>query len=90
MSRAEVFAALLPRLVRGYALDALALSEASPDAEAARAFLDEALGAPRRAAPTPGIGQGMQLTTERVVGGGLEHAGELVTLCAFPAGEAGR
>jgi hypothetical protein len=85
VSRPEAFAALLPRLAQGYALDALGAAEAAPDRDAAGSFLDEALAAPRVPARTPGIGCGIQVGTPRLIGSGLEHERELIQLAAFPA-----
>lgn len=88
LSRPEVFADLLPRLVQGYALEALdqplegspvALSDRAP----AERFLAAALHAPRRAVPAPGLGEGFAVTTAAVVGGGVTCDRELVHLSAF-------
>jgi len=38
--------------------------------------------------PTPGLGRGLALAGHGVVGGGLEHDGELIQLSAFPAQDA--
>ena len=85
VSRAEVFASLLPRLVRGYALDALRAESAEPSESDAQRFLHAALEAQRRELPTPGMGRGVRLEAPDVIGSGLEYEGELVQLCAFPA-----
>jgi len=86
VSRPDVFAALLPRLARGYALDALAASEAGePGARAAEGFLHAALEAPRRPAPTAGMGSGFAVSAGGLDGAGLEHREELIQLSAFPA-----
>jgi hypothetical protein len=86
VSRAEVFASLLPRLARGYALDSLRAVEAPEPSEAvAVRFLHAALDAQRHSLPTPGMGRGVRLDAPDVVGSGLECEGELVQLCAFPA-----
>ena len=85
VSRPEVFASLLPRLVRGYALDSLQAAPAEPSESEAQGFLHAALKAQRRELPTPGMGRGVRLEEPDVIGSGLEHDGELVQLCAFPA-----
>jgi len=86
VSRADVFADLLPRLAQGYALDALpARVNAEVDGDRAQAFLDAALFAPRADLPTPGLGRGLRIVAPGIVGSGLEHDGELIQLCAFPA-----
>lgn len=85
VSRAEAFAALLPRLAQGYALDALGAAEAAPDPEAAASFLHEALAAPRVPTRTPGMGCGVAIGTPALIGSGLECERELIQLAAFPA-----
>ena len=86
VSRADVFASLLPRLAQGYALDALEsrVAEADADAAAAVAFLDAVIDAPREPLPTAGLGRGLRVDGEHLVGSGLEHEDELVALSAFP------
>ena len=85
VSRADVFAGLLPRLAQGYALDALGAAPADPDAAAAESFLERALAA-RRAdhASTPGLGTGFGLSGDDIVGGGLAVEDEVIALSAFP------
>ncbi len=85
VSRPEVFADLLPRLSQGYGLDALAAPDAEPDPTRAQDLLDSALYAPRADLPTAGLGRGLRLVAPEIVGSGLEHDGELIQLCAFPA-----
>jgi hypothetical protein len=89
VSRPEAFAALLPRLAQGYALDALDAPEAPADEAAAASFLHESIAAPRVPTPTPGIGCGVSVGTPALIGSGLEHERELVQLAAFPAGRRG-
>ena len=88
VSRADVFASLLPRLAQGYALDALRAEDAEADPFEAERFLDSALHAPRAELPTPGMGRGIRLADPALTGSGIEHDGELVQLSAFPS-EAG-
>jgi hypothetical protein len=85
VSRADVFAALLPRLARGYALAALEAPDGAPGDAAAEAFLHTALEAPRVETRTPGMGRGLAIGTPELIGGGLEQNGELIQLSAFPA-----
>ncbi len=85
VSRPEVFADLLGALAAGYALDALDAPDADPDPAGANGFLAAALAAERRTAPTPGMGDGIELRSGTLVGGGLCGEEELVALSAFPA-----
>jgi len=84
VSRAGAFSALLPRLARGYALDAINSAPTDPDPSAARGLLEHALSAQRDELPTPGLGRAFRFSTPRLLGSGLEHESELVQLCAFP------
>ena len=84
VSRPEVFAALLPSLVQGYALEALRGRSVASGIEDAEAFCSEALEAPRLNVGTPGMGRGFALGTARLIGSALEHDGELIQLSAFP------
>jgi hypothetical protein len=90
VSRADVFAALLPRLAQGYALDALGGTTPKPDPWQAVYFLRSALAPPRRERRTAGLGRAFVLGTRAPVGAGLEHEGELIQLAAFPAAAARR
>lgn len=89
VSRADVFAALLPRLAQGYALDALDAHGGEPNRRAAEGFLHSALEAPRSDVGTPGLGRGLVISAPGIEGAGLECEDELVQLSAFPAGERG-
>ena len=73
VSRADVFSSLLPRLAQGYGLDALesGVAEADPDGSAAAAFLDAVIDAPRQPLPTPGLGRGLRVDGQHLVGSGL-------------------
>ena len=84
VSRADAFAALLPRLAQGYALDALLAQDAEVDPSEAERFLHAALDAPRSRLPTPGMGRGVRIDIPEALGSGVEHEGELIQLCAFP------
>jgi hypothetical protein len=85
VSRADVFAALLPPLAQGYALDALGAPERKPGAERAEGFLSAALAAPGLERPTRGLGRAVALGAPSLVGVGLEFEGELIQLAVFPA-----
>jgi hypothetical protein len=85
VSRPEVFADLLPRLVQGYALEAVDRPVAAPERDRVERFLRAALDAPRHDVPTPGAGRGFAVTAGGVTGGGLAHDRELVQLSAFAA-----
>src|SRR5215211_1287532 len=88
-SRPNVFAAILPRLAQGYALDALGVTDTGPERDAAERFLESALDSPRARQATPGIGRAFGIESVRVVGSGLELDAELVQLFAFPGGRRG-
>jgi hypothetical protein len=85
VSRADVFAALLPRLAQGDALEALGAGAGEPSERAAADFGAAALNAPRASQPTPGMGSAFGIVAPSVVGGGLVADGELVQLSAFPS-----
>jgi hypothetical protein len=87
VSRAEAFSTLLPRLARGYALDAINSAPTDPDSSAARDLLDHALSAQRAELPRLGLGRAFRFSTSRLLGSGVEHGPELVQLCAFPGHE---
>lgn len=85
VSRAEVFADLVPRLADGYALKALRAPTGHPSEQAAEAYLQDVLSAPRRWLPTPGMGEAFAPSARDLQGCGLTVDGELVALSAFPA-----
>jgi hypothetical protein len=89
VSRPEVFDDLFPRLLDGYALQALdAAAGETVNAAAARGFLDAVIEAPRRWLPTPGSGEGFAISQAGLTGCGLTEDRELVALSAFAvAGE---
>ena len=88
VSRADVFADLLPRLAQGYALDALGATDADAAIPIARRpSSTPPCSRPRADLPTPGLGRGLRIVAPGVVGSGLEHDDELIQLCAFPAEE---
>jgi hypothetical protein len=84
VSDANAWAALHARLVRGYALDALAASAAPvPSLEAARRFLGRVLAAPRHVAPAFGLGTRTSFVAGGLAGSALTHEDEFVALTAF-------
>jgi hypothetical protein len=85
VSRAAVFADLLPRLAEGYALKALGSIETPTSEAAAQRFLQAVLAANRRWLPTPGMGDAFASHAAGLEGCGLTVAGELTALSAFPS-----
>jgi hypothetical protein len=91
VSRPEAFADLLPRLLDGYALQALQTLNAvvpprtRPSDEAALDFFELVLTSRRRWIPTPGMGDAFTPTRRRLSGCGLRADRELIALSAFPA-----
>ena len=83
-SSADVFAALLPRLARGYALEARVMDLGRPDREAAVRFASAAFHAPRSRQITPGMGECFGIVAPDIAGSGLKVDGELIQLSAFP------
>ena len=86
VSRPEVLADLFPALAHGYALQALGARAADADEEAVGILVAEAIMAPRYELPTQGLGTAFGVKSTLSVGSGLEHAGELIQLSAFPRG----
>jgi hypothetical protein len=90
VSRPEVFADLLPRLLDGYALQALGADESVGSGElaggddAAEAILRAALALPRGELPTYGAGQAFALHSPELDGCGVQVEHELIALSAFP------
>lgn len=84
--------ALLPKLVRSYALDAIETVAISGREDAAQevpcsgavaGFLLEIRQAKTEVRPGVGLGQDVRLTSSRIVGGGLVHEDRVVHLSAF-------
>ena len=86
--RRTTFAAMLPKLVRSYAIDALE-AEREDDERAkkkdARAFLGKLCEAEILDYDAVGLGSDLRLTSPGIVGGGLAVDGCLVHLAAFAA-----
>jgi hypothetical protein len=85
IGRPEVFAELLPRLAKGYALQALCAATGEPNERAARGFLEAMVDAARRRRPTEGMGDGFTISGSGLEGSGLRHGAELIALSGFPA-----
>jgi hypothetical protein len=85
VGRADVFAGLFAKLLRGYALDALEHPVPEPlRSETVDRFVAEVAAADRRLAPAVGLGSESRFSG-RVLGVELGAQGELVALTAFPA-----
>jgi hypothetical protein len=85
VGRADVFAGLYAKLLRGYALDALEHRDAKPvRGEALDQFLRDVATSQRRLAPAVGLGSESRFSGP-VLGIELAAHGEVVALTAFPA-----
>ncbi len=88
VSRPDAFARLYPKLLTGYMLDALERLDGKPTTiERLRAFVEATEAAATARQPSPGLGEDVRLSGERVLGSGLELDGELLQLCAFTGDE---
>lgn len=86
--RPETFSSIWPRLVRGYALEALGQPIVAAQAGPAIAsFLRDALSAPLVEAPGVGLGTDVVVTSEEIVGNALTWAEGVVHLALFSRGE---
>ena len=84
--RRSTLTALLPKLVRSYAVDALEVAEgtaAPPDGGLAAAFFDAAASANVSSHPALGLGTDIRLTGPGLAGGGLVVEDGLVHLAVF-------
>jgi hypothetical protein len=92
VSRPDAFARLYPKLLTGYLLDAIERLDRKPaTTERVRAFVEATEAAATARHRSPGLGEDVRLSGDRVLGSGLELDGELVQLCAFTsAGRDGR
>ncbi len=82
----DTLAALLPKLARSYALDAIetAGAERPPaEREVALSFLEQVRAAKGEVFPAVGLGEDLRLTGPTLAGGALVLDGALVHLCAF-------
>ena len=84
--RPRTFAAYLPKLVRGYALDALEFggqSTEGPSARSASAFLQALAGVEQQRYPAIGTGEDARFDAGAVTGGALVAWGRIVHLTAM-------
>ena len=84
--RGATLAAMLSKLVRSYAIDAIELdsdSEKRPEKKHAGEFLEHVIGADCESYPALGLGVDLRLSAEDLVGGGLAFEDRLVHLAAF-------
>jgi hypothetical protein len=82
----ETFATYLPKIMRSYALDALANRVKRPDFAAdkdATRLLDSILELDARSFPAEGLGEDLRIEATGITGGALAHNGRVVHLAAF-------
>jgi hypothetical protein len=84
--RSATLASVWPRLLRGYAMDALAVRPAEPEPNAARAFLAGVADPDNHATAHEGVGLGIDviLTSPTTVANALTWHDAVVHLAAFP------
>lgn len=82
---AETLATYLPKIVRSYALDALANQTAVSGADESEAaqLLDSILELEAQSFPAVGLGEDLRIETAEICGGALTHNGKVVHLAAF-------
>ncbi len=84
VSRPDAFARLYPKLLAGYALDALErLDGPAAPGERLQAFLAEVIHAQAERQPSEGLGLDLRLNAPGLLGSGLELDKELIQLSAF-------
>lgn len=90
----RTFRALIPKILRGYALDAIDLRSSSTDQSSqhdtahviearAKDFMRQVMAASRTQFQSPGLGETWRLFAPQLAGGGLTLGGMLVHLSAF-------
>jgi hypothetical protein len=96
----HTFRSLMPKLLRGYALDAIdprfnpasrrlsSLRATGESQTRAKELMRQVLDAPRAPFAAPGIGETWRLFAPQLSGGGLSRDGNLVHLSAFRTSEA--
>jgi hypothetical protein len=84
VSRADVWASLHAKLVRGYALDAIEQPRPAPFPSQGLALLAAALASAQRVAAPAEVGEVRRIDGGRVEGSELAVDGEVVALTAFP------
>jgi len=82
---AETLATYLPKIVRSYALDALANQTAVSGADESEAaqLLDSILELEAQSFPAVGLGEDLRIESAEICGGALTHNGKVVHLAAF-------
>jgi hypothetical protein len=88
----DTFAAMLPKLARSFAIDALETSgrETKPlEQSAATRFLDRVAAAQTDTYPGVGLGTDVRIAAPLVAGGGLVYEDKLIHLAAFRTGTPG-
>ena len=82
---AETLATYLPKIVRSYALDALANQTAVSGADESEAeqLLDSILELDAQSFPAVGLGEDLRIESADICGGALVHDGRVVHLAAF-------
>jgi hypothetical protein len=86
----QVFAKLLPKLVRSHALDALerkVTSNVKGDQIAGSSFMKAIAHANQNEFPAVGLGTDYRIADEMLSGGALVFEGRLIHVSAFPRGE---
>ncbi len=84
VSRPQAFSVLYPKLLQGYALDALERLDREPaPAERVEAFVAAVAGARVERQRSEGLGEDVRLRGAGVLGSGLETERELIQLSAF-------
>ena len=82
----DTFATYLPKIMRSYALDALANKVNRPDSandSDATQLLDSILELDARSFPAEGLGEDLRIESPGITGGALSHNGRVVHLAAF-------
>jgi hypothetical protein len=82
----DTFATYLPKIMRSYALEALAnqtaKSDRANDADASQ-LLDSILELDAKSFPAEGLGEDLRIESGTITGGALAHDGRVVHLAAF-------
>jgi hypothetical protein len=82
----DTFATYLPKIMRSYALEALAnqaaKSDLANDADASQ-LLDSILELDAKSFPAEGLGEDLRIESKFITGGALAHDGRVVHLAAF-------
>ena len=88
VSRPDAFARLYPKLLTGYALDALERLDRPPAAvEALNGLIETTAASLVRRQPSEGLGKDIRFDGRGLVGSGLELDSELIQLSVFTHGE---